>query len=147
MLPVTSSDHTSWGCYSHNCVRQALLKIIAEPVFFCLVYDSSAKYPSGVLIGVVTELGRFDWCMSASFEQFEIYGAYAVADVRFRLINSPVAPPTENKERSIVNFVETHWARSKVNDDDDNDENTWAEWHEKMRIDPKLTFVDRHRTL
>lgn len=78
-------------------------------------------------MGEVTELGRFDECMSTSSKQFEIYGAYVVADVRFRLINSPVTPQTENQGGSIVNFVETHWARSKVNDDDDNGENAWAE--------------------
>jgi len=52
------------------------------------VYESSSKYPGGILNGEVTEFGNFDQCMRVSSKKFGIYGAYAVANMQFRFADS-----------------------------------------------------------
>lgn len=71
-----------------------------------LVYDSSAKYPGGILFGEVAELGNFDQCMSVSSDEFGIRGAYAVVDLRFQ--------PADSRGSEPLDFVKAHRDRSRV---------------------------------
>jgi hypothetical protein len=60
-------------------------------MFFCQVYDSSAKLPSGILRGNVNQLGDFDQCLSvASQDSRGIVGKYCLAsvDVQATALNS-----------------------------------------------------------
>lgn len=70
------------------------------------MYDSSAKYPGGILTGYVNELGNFDQCMSVTSKQLGIYGAYALVNIRFG--------PSDNDKHVEDDPIIVHWNRSKV---------------------------------
>jgi hypothetical protein len=65
------------------------------------VYDSSAKLPSGILRGNVTQLGDFDQCLSVvAQENPSIVGKYCLAsvDVQATALNSS---DTNTLERAV----------------------------------------------
>lgn len=70
------------------------------------MYDSSSKYPGGILSGEVNELGYFDRCMSVSSKQLGIYGAYALVNVRFRF--------SDDNTSEILDLAEIDRKKSKV---------------------------------
>lgn len=59
------------------------------------MYDSSSKYPSGILHGDIIELGNFDQCMSASSKQFGIQAGYALVSVQFGLSDNEAFQPLD----------------------------------------------------
>jgi len=73
---------------------------------YFLVYDSSPKYPRGMLSVEVIELGNFDQCMSVSSKEHGIYGAYAVAILQLHspknnTINSTYYELAENDRQRL----------------------------------------------
>lgn len=70
------------------------------------MYDSSAKYPGGILTGYVNELGNYDQCMSVTSKQLRIDGAYALVNIRFG--------PSDNEKQVQDDPIIVHWNRSKV---------------------------------
>lgn len=70
------------------------------------MYDSSSKYPGGILSGEVNELGYFDQCMSVSSKQLGIYGAYVLVNIRFRFSDENIS--------EILDLAEIDQKRSKV---------------------------------
>lgn len=57
--------------------------------YFILVYDSSAKLPSGLLNGNVNQLGDFDMCLSAQSDDGPVKGQYCLASLEVQIPNSP----------------------------------------------------------
>lgn len=56
----------------------------------CLVYDATAKLPSGLLSGNVNQLGDFDMCLAARSPQQEVKGKYCLAYLQ---VDSPLDSP------------------------------------------------------
>lgn len=99
LINVTRFHQNNWNFFFRNISYKSTTQIIYVWIMYyiihgCihfLVYDSSSKYPGGILNGEVTEFGNFDQCMRVSSTKFGIYGAYAVANMQFRFANSEVS--------------------------------------------------------
>ncbi|KAL5233121.1 hypothetical protein ACI65C_000531 [Semiaphis heraclei] len=82
---------------NENCTRdgqQYMNSLNNQTLWAVKMYSSSSKYPGFILFGDVNELGYFDQCMRVSSKRLGIYGAYAIANVRFHLStnNEPSEP-------------------------------------------------------
>ncbi|VVC33309.1 Nose resistant-to-fluoxetine protein, N-terminal,Acyltransferase 3 [Cinara cedri] len=89
---------------NQNCTKdgqQYMTDLKNRKLWAVKMYDSSSKYPRGV-INSGTEFGYFDQCMSVQSEKFGIYGAYAMANFRFHLTKNC------NTNSSVDTDVQAH---------------------------------------
>lgn len=49
--------------------------------FFIAVFDSSVKFPNGLLYGSLYQMGNYDECVSVELPEKKIIGRYCLADV------------------------------------------------------------------
>ncbi|KAL4091363.1 hypothetical protein QTP88_026065 [Uroleucon formosanum] len=95
-----------------NCTRDGQLfmnDLNNQTLWAVKMYTSSAKYPGSILFGDVNEFGYFDQCMRVSSKRLGIQGAYAIANVRFRLSADDEPPEPLNQ----LDIVKADWERSK----------------------------------
>ncbi|XP_022165577.1 nose resistant to fluoxetine protein 6-like isoform X2 [Myzus persicae] len=95
-----------------NCTRdgqQYMNGLNNQTLWAVKMYASSSKYPGPISSGNVNELGYFDQCMRVSSKRLGIYGAYAIANVRFHLSgdNKPPEPLSQ------LDIIKADWERSK----------------------------------
>ncbi|XP_060875360.1 nose resistant to fluoxetine protein 6-like [Metopolophium dirhodum] len=89
---------------NENCTRdgqQFMNALNNQTLWAVKMYTSSSKYPGSILSGDVNELGYFDQCMRVSSKHLGIHGAYAIANVRFRL-SADDEPPEPLNQLDIV---------------------------------------------
>lgn len=81
-------------------------------LFLFIVYDASAKIPSGILSGNVNQFGDFDQCMNANDKIMGIQGQYCLTYVEMTL------PPNSNEKlKYIFDLLHSHSAfRSRLED-------------------------------
>lgn len=93
-----SQNHKTYDCFIPNNSNNKYFS----------VYDSSSKYPRGMLSVEVIELGNFDQCMSVSSKEHGIYGAYAVAILQLH------SPKNDTVDSTYYDPAEVDRQRLKV---------------------------------
>ncbi|XP_050432311.1 nose resistant to fluoxetine protein 6-like isoform X4 [Adelges cooleyi] len=84
--------------------------LVNQDLWAVQMYDSSAKYPGGLLSGIAYEMGYYDQCLRAHSEDLNIYSAYVLPNVQFQI-------PAANDYTSVVRHNERSAWRNLKNDD------------------------------
>lgn len=88
--------------------RQSWVNIL----FLIVVYDSSAKIPSGILNGNINQFGDFDQCLKVNDENSGIQGQYCLTYVEMTLPSN-----SNEKLKYIIDLMHSHSAfRSRLED-------------------------------
>lgn len=56
---------------------------ILMSLFYFLVYDASAKFPTGILSGKSTDFGDFDECLETNTTGLDFKSQYCLLNIRF----------------------------------------------------------------
>ncbi|XP_050436422.1 nose resistant to fluoxetine protein 6-like [Adelges cooleyi] len=107
MFAMLMNTFTPFSNESPKCTEDGKLYkegLVKQELWAIQMYDSSAKYPSGLLSGIKYELGLYDQCMKAYSEKLNIHGTYVLPNIQFRL-------PAGNYNASDV------WDKLKIDED------------------------------
>ncbi|KAJ8968149.1 hypothetical protein NQ317_014796 [Molorchus minor] len=75
-----------------------------------LVYDSTAKLPSGILNGNINQFGDFDMCLGAKLESRNIFGQYCLTSME-------IEAPRSSYLAGLHKLIQSHYHfRSKLED-------------------------------
>ncbi|XP_050427088.1 nose resistant to fluoxetine protein 6-like isoform X2 [Adelges cooleyi] len=95
MFATLMGEFTPFSKENPNCTEDGKLykeNLIKQELWAVQMYDSSGKYPGGLLSGITYEMGHFDQCLRAQSKNLNLYSAYVLANIRFRLPGDPAKP-------------------------------------------------------
>ncbi|XP_050427098.1 nose resistant to fluoxetine protein 6-like [Adelges cooleyi] len=82
--------------------------LIKQDSWAVQMYDSSAKYPGGLLSGITYEMGYYDQCLRAHSKELNIYSAYVLPNVQFQITEeNDNMPKVRNNVTSAWRYVKT----------------------------------------
>lgn len=82
-------------------------------MFLFSVYDSSSKFPTGILAGKSFDFGNFDECLKTATTGLDFEPQYCIINVRFSP-TSKLYPNYNNITPSNLNPTDSVWEATKV---------------------------------
>ncbi|XP_050519901.1 O-acyltransferase like protein-like isoform X2 [Daktulosphaira vitifoliae] len=124
ILYLTMKDFKPISNENSKCERDGILyreNLLNQSLWAVQMYDSSSKYPGGLLSRNIFNLGYFDQCLKVSAKWLKIYSAYSIVTLEFN-----ISKITDHSSGVYPNI--TAWEELEINN------NPWINKNNKIHL-------------